>query len=98
MAFGIDRQELRAWKNQVNKGEIAVLTHYWLDKRFPQATSVTKVGSCNVELLIDWGKKYDLEENWIHKNRFPHFDLFGEKQKEVLLHEGFYDHIKRFCL
>lgn len=98
MAFGIDRQELRTWKNQVDKGEIAFLTHYWIDKRFPQATSVTKVGCSDLQLLVDWGKQYNLEAKWIHRSRFPHFDLFGEKQKEVLLGEGCYDHIKRFLL
>ncbi len=98
MAFGIDRQELRNWKNQVRKGEIAFLTHYWIDERFPQATSVTKVGCSDIRVLIDWGKQYNLGASWIHRNRFPHFDLFGEKQKEVLLHEGYYNHIKRFNL
>lgn len=34
MAFGINKSELREWKEQVNKGEIAILTHFWLDNRF----------------------------------------------------------------
>lgn len=33
MAFGIDRQELSRWKEAVERGEIAYLTHFWLDPR-----------------------------------------------------------------
>lgn len=35
MAFGINREELTRWKKAVSAGEIAFLTHYWLDPRFP---------------------------------------------------------------
>ncbi|MCY8098432.1 hypothetical protein MOB81_20475, partial [Bacillus atrophaeus] len=33
MAFGIHRGELNRWKEAVKSGEIAFLTHYWLDDR-----------------------------------------------------------------
>lgn len=96
MAFGINKQELINWKERVSKGEISILTHYWQDKRFPNATSVTKIGCSDLITLKDWGKRYKLDPKWIHISTYPHFDLFGEKQKEVLLQEGLYDQIKRF--
>ena len=46
MAFGIKRHELNEWKRKTLNGEIAFLTHYWYDQRFPEYYSVTKVG-CN---------------------------------------------------
>ncbi len=45
MAFGINREELKHWKKQVAQGDIAFLTHYWFDKRFPQFNTVTKVAA-----------------------------------------------------
>ncbi|KPC98263.1 hypothetical protein LR69_03534 [Geobacillus sp. BCO2] len=51
MAFGIRRHELAAWKEKVKRGEIAFLTHYWYDERFPHCTTVTKVGCADVENL-----------------------------------------------
>jgi|SRR5690625_924627 len=98
MAFGIDKKELNDWKRKVDRGEIAILTHYWLDKRFPGCTSVTKVGCSDIIILEQWGKKYHLQPRWIHQNRYPHFDLFGDRQKEVLIQEGLYQHIDRFNL
>lgn len=98
MAFGINRQELNAWKKRVSQGEVAIITHYWQDKRFPKATSVTKVGCNNLILLEQWGRQYHLKPKWIHLNQYPHFDVFGDKQKEILLREGLYDQIKRFNL
>lgn len=98
MAFGINRNELRAWKQQVERGEIAILTHYWIDKRFPSSTSVTKVGCSDLTVLKLWGQKYNLKPDWIHLNHYPHFDLFGESQKQILADEGCHDHIKRFNL
>ncbi|AEH47710.1 hypothetical protein [Parageobacillus thermoglucosidasius] len=99
MAFGIRRQELTEWKEKVEKGEIAFLTHYWYDERFPQYTTVTKVGCSDIEKLAAWGEKYGLRREWIHKrNRFPHFDLLGEKQIMILRQEGLADHLKRFRL
>lgn len=99
MAFGIDKEELKTWKKKVKNGEIAFLTHYWLDDRFPNCHTVTKVGCSNVNKLINWGEKYGLSENWIHnRDQLSHFDLFGEIQKNILLSEGKRDHIRRFKL
>jgi hypothetical protein len=99
MAFGLKRDEVTRWKTKVQNGEIAFLTHYWLDDRFPGCTTVTKVGCKNIDTLIDWGEKYGLEPNWIHRDeKYPHFDLFGERQKDVLLKEEKWDQIKRFNL
>lgn len=97
MAFGIDREELKAWKQEVSDGRIAILTHYWIDDRFPDCDSVTKVGCSNMDKLIKWGRTYGLNENWIHKDEnYPHFDLFGAWQKEILIKEEKWDQIKRF--
>ncbi|MFC0524991.1 hypothetical protein ACFFGV_15535 [Pontibacillus salicampi] len=98
MAFGVTKQELAEWKRKVKQGDIAFLTHYWLDDRFPDAKTVTKVGSCNQDKLIAWGKQYNLQAHWIHENPYPHFDVMGEKQLEVLRSEGLTEHIKRFNL
>ncbi|MEN2464466.1 hypothetical protein [Ornithinibacillus sp. JPR2-1] len=99
MAFGLNREELIEWKRKVENGEIAILTHYWLDDRFPGCTSVTKVGCKDVEKLIEWGNQYHLNPNYIHLDeRYPHFDLFGQRQKEVLIQEGKWDHITKFDL
>lgn len=99
MAFGINRKELIAWKHKVSNGEIAFLTHYWIDDRFPGCHTVTKVGCSNLETLISWGNKYSLKKEWIdlHK-KFPHFDLFGELQKDILIKEGKTDQIEKFNL
>ncbi|RFA37330.1 hypothetical protein CAI16_02330 [Virgibacillus dokdonensis] len=99
MAFGISRQELQYWKQKVRAGEIAFLTHFWLDYRFPKCTTVTKAGCKDIQKLIAWGKKYHLQPDWIdQKADFPHFDLFGEKQKYILEKEGEWDQIERFQL
>ncbi len=99
MAFGITREELAHWKNQVLRGEIAFLTHYWFDERFPEAKSVTKVGCIDIDRLIAWGKQYHLKESWIdRRNAYPHFDLIGEKQLSILIKEKKWDHIHRFQL
>ncbi|MEN2766338.1 hypothetical protein [Ornithinibacillus xuwenensis] len=99
MAFGLKREEVKNWKESVAKGEIAFLTHYWLDERFPSCTTVTKVGCANVEKLIAWGKQYDLSSEWIHNDaRYPHFDLFGDTQRKILEREGMEAHIKKFEL
>ncbi|CAN7388568.1 hypothetical protein [Rossellomorea sp. LjRoot5] len=98
MAFGLTKQELNGWKHQVSNGQIAFLTHYWLDDRFPDVRSVTKVGCCNIEVLSGWGEKYGLKKEWIHqrKDGFPHFDLVGDIQYEILMKEGLQEHISRF--
>ncbi|GAB2548614.1 hypothetical protein [Gracilibacillus alcaliphilus] len=99
MAFGIDRYTLAQWKRDVNQGEIAFLTHYWLDDRFPNCKTVTKVGCSNYDKLVAWGKNYGLQEEWIHLDpRFPHFDLFGDTQKEILRQERQWEHIDKFHL
>ncbi|MEJ9212399.1 hypothetical protein [Bacillus smithii] len=100
MAFGIKREELLNWKHRIENGEIAFLTHFWLDSRFPDCHSVTKVGCNDLEKLAKWGKKYGLKKEWIHIRRdgYSHFDLLGEKQKEILLSEGLTDHIRHFRL
>lgn len=95
MAFGIKRRELLDWKQKIDNGEIAFLTHYWIDDRFPGYKTVTKVGCLDLEHLAAWGKKYGLKKEWIHhrKDGYSHFDLIGSKQKEILLLEGLHDHI-----
>jgi hypothetical protein len=99
MAFGIKRAELDEWKNNVLQGNIAFLTHFWLDDRFPDATSVTKVGSSDIDKLEKWGKTYGLKEEWIHRRtKYPHFDLLGDKQLMVLKKEKRFDQIERFKL
>ena len=99
MAFGIDRQELQQWKDKVESGEIAFLTHFWFDERFPHSTSVTKVGCLNTKKLAKWGTKYGLKADWIHQDpRHPHFDLVGDKQLHILKAENLHNHIQRFNL
>lgn len=97
MAFGITRAELNEWKNNVQNGKIAFLTHYWIDNRFPGCNTVTKVGCSNLHTLIEWGKKYGLKEEWIdHKEAYPHFDLFGQYEHDILVNEGLLDQLLRF--
>lgn len=99
MAFGIKRHELVEWKQRVKQGEIAFLTHFWLDARFPHSKTVTKVGCCDIDKLVNWGKQYGLQKEWIHdRDEFPHFDLLGERQKEILRREKQYNQIERFHL
>lgn len=99
MAFGIRRSELKLWKENVDKGKISFLTHYWLDERFPNSNTVTKVGCSDIDKLIAWGKMYGLQEEWIHKrDRFPHFDLFGDPQLYILKAEQKHEQIRRFNL
>lgn len=90
MAFGIKRKELVEWKKKVSEGKIAFITHYWIDERFPECKTVTKVGCCDIEKLISWGKQYGLRPEWIDGRniQYPHFDLLGKVQKEILLKEG----------
>lgn len=99
MAFGIKRETLIKWKQDVKDGKIAFLTHYWLDDRFPGCKTVTKVGCSNLDKLIAWGKRYDLKKEWIHLDPdYPHFDLFGDTQKKILVAEDKWDHIEKFRL
>ncbi|MET3682244.1 hypothetical protein ABID56_000323 [Alkalibacillus flavidus] len=97
MAFGIKRDELKAWKRQVNAGQIAFLTHYWLDDRFPDHKTVTKAGCCDLDTLIAWGQQYGLKPEWIHTDeQYPHFDLIGQFEEDILKAEGKLDQLKRF--
>ncbi|WP_141334127.1 hypothetical protein [Paenibacillus sp. tmac-D7] len=99
MAFGIKREELTAWKEAVTRGEIAYLTHYWLDPRFPGITSVTKVGCADLERLKAWCRGHGLNPAYIHNRPpYPHYDLIGPKQKEILRRERLWDHLERFKL
>lgn len=98
LAFGITREELTKWKEQIDRGEMAFLTHYWRDDRFPDARTISKVGCKDLEKLKAWGRKYGLKEEWIHyrKDGYSHFDLMGEKQKEILLQENLYHHLQKY--
>jgi hypothetical protein len=90
MAFGIKRQELYEWKRKVKEGQIAFITHYWIDDRFPNYKTVTKVGCSDMDKLIAWGKQHGLKPEWIdgRNKAYPHYDLLGEKQIEILTKEG----------
>ncbi|MGM7723111.1 hypothetical protein [uncultured Metabacillus sp.] len=99
MAFGISRKELVKWKDEVSRGEISFLTHFWLDDRFPNLHCVTKAGCSDIEKLATWGAQFGLKKEWIHYNdHYPHFDLLGETQLHILKHYGLEDHIQRFKL
>lgn len=97
MAFGIQRSELQDWKRSVSDGDIAFLTHYWLDERFPGCKTVTKVGCSDIEKLIEWGKQYGLKAEWIDmKKDYPHFDLFGQRERDIMINEGLINQLERF--
>ena len=89
MAFGIKRADVDRWKAEMERGEISFLTHYWLDDRFPGCTTVTKVGSCDIDKLVEWGSQYGLKKQWLHyrDDGTAHFDLFGEFQRKILIDE-----------
>lgn len=95
MAFGITKEDVRKWKADIDNGKIAFLTHYWLDDRFPTCKTVTKVGAADLDQLISWGKQHGLKPEWIHHRQdgYSHFDLLGEKQKEIMRIEGKEEHI-----
>ncbi|MED4039914.1 hypothetical protein [Niallia taxi] len=96
MAFGIKRKELAQWKKQIDDGQIAFLTHYWLDDRFPDCKTVTKVGCADLHKLEQWGAKYGLKKEWIHnrKDGYSHFDLLGQTQTSILEKEGIDIHLQ----
>ncbi|TJY44522.1 hypothetical protein E5161_03860 [Cohnella pontilimi] len=97
MAFGIKREELEAWKEQVERGEIAFLTHFWLEPRFPGINTVTKVGCADLDRLTDWCVANGLNPKYIHRRQpFPHFDLIGPKQKEILTRERLWEQMRKF--
>jgi len=93
LAFGIKRKDLEEWKCRIDAGEIAFLTHYWLDDRFPGCKTVTKVGCKDLDRLAKWGQQYGLKREWIdlRKDGYSHFDLLGEKQKQILAAEGIHE-------
>lgn len=99
MAFGVNREELNRWKQKVSQGEIAFITHFWIHPKFPEYKTVTKAGCNDLEKLVKWGKQYGLKEEWIdHRPFYPHFDLIGIKQVDILLQEGLESHLQKFKL
>ncbi|MFJ5963231.1 hypothetical protein [Bacillus sp. NPDC093026] len=99
MAFGIKRKDLNAWKSAVQRGEIAFLTHYWLDDRFPNANTVTKAACQDMKQLIEWGERHGLKKEWIHvRDGYPHFDLIGDVQIRILKKERSLGHIQAYGL
>ncbi|SDN31578.1 hypothetical protein [Alkalicoccus daliensis] len=89
MAFGVTKKELKNWKAAANSGEVAFLTHFWYDPRFPEYKTVTKAACSDIETLVSWGEKYNLKRSWIHvDNHFPHYDLIGSTETEILTAEG----------
>ncbi len=97
MAFGITREELMNWKRNVENNQVSFFTHYWLDERFPGCNTVTKVGCADVSRLIEWGEQYGLKKEWIdYKEAYPHFDLFGKYETDILEKEGLLDQLDRF--
>lgn len=99
MAFGLKREELKRWKSNVKNGNIAFITHFWIDERFPDAKTVTKVGCADRDKLIEWGKQYGLKPEWIHQDPdYPHFDLLGERQRSILKAEGKTEQLTKFDL
>ncbi|BBH18692.1 hypothetical protein Back11_00370 [Paenibacillus baekrokdamisoli] len=97
MAFGITRKELERWKEKVTSGEIAFLTHYWFDPRFPTSNSVTKVGCSDLGKLSDWCVGRGLNPSYIHRRQpFPHYDLIGPKQSEILKLEQEWEQLRKF--
>lgn len=99
MAFGITREQLTQWKEAVTRGEIAFLTHYWIEPRWSGLRSVTKVGCSNAERLAAWCIANGLDPHYIHQREpYPHYDLIGPKQIEILRKEGLIHHIERFKL
>lgn len=97
MAFGIKRAELNAWKQNVKQGEIAYLTHYWYDPRWPDDKTVTKVGCADLERLINWGQKHNIPAKYIDQRAdYPHFDLFGARQREIMTKENMLAQLHKF--
>jgi hypothetical protein len=97
LAFGIKREELKEWKEKVKNGELAYITHYWLDERFPNAKTVTKVGCSDMDKLIAWGKKHNIPLKFIdNRSGYPHFDLLGEYQIDILTKENMLHQLDRF--
>ncbi|KIL48759.1 hypothetical protein KP77_19700 [Jeotgalibacillus alimentarius] len=98
MAFGLKRQELLQWKRDIDRGKVAFITHYWLDERFDEMKTVTKVGAKDLGKLYDWGRQYGLKKDWIHmrEDGYSHYDLIGSVQVEILKAEGMQEQMDRF--
>lgn len=97
MAFGIKRDELIKWKEAVQSGEIAFITHYWYSPRWPNYKTVTKAGCADIEKLARWGAQYGLQREWIHERKtYPHFDLIGDRQIEIMEKENKLGQLNRF--
>jgi hypothetical protein len=97
MAFGINKTQLMDWKAEVKAGNIAFITHFWYDARFPNEKSVTKVGCSDRKKLIEWGSKYGLKLEWIHeRDAYPHYDLIGDKQRLIMEKEGRSNELEKF--
>ncbi|MBM7568654.1 hypothetical protein [Paenibacillus sacheonensis] len=97
MAFGVKREELERWKAKAGRGEIAFMTHYWLEPRFVGIKTVTKVGCDDLEKLAAWCRANGLDPKHIHRRQpFPHYDLIGDKQVEILRREGLREQLERF--
>ncbi|MTH51848.1 hypothetical protein GKZ89_00405 [Bacillus mangrovi] len=99
MAFGITKAEIEEWKKKVADGEVALLTHFWKDERFPHSHAVTKAGCRDLGKLAEWGNRFGLDEKWIdRRSSYPHYDLMGAIQIKVLEHYGRNDIIHKFKL
>ncbi|GLB60788.1 hypothetical protein [Cytobacillus sp. NCCP-133] len=97
MAFGLRKADIREWKMKIDQGEIAFLTHFWIDDRFPGCNTVTKVGCSDLNKLIAWGKIHNLKPEWIdfRNDGYSHFDLVGERQKKILKKENLLGQLRR---
>lgn len=100
MAFGVKKNELKRYKKNVANNELAILTHYWSDDRFPDSNTVTKVAANDLETLKAWGKKLQLYDYMIdpESTKIPHFDLFGPIQVRVLKELKRWNMLNRFHL
>ena len=99
MAFGITRDEMNKWKHEVKLGRISFLTHYWLEPRFSGIRTITKVGCADLEKLTLWCLDNGLNPANIHRREdFPHYDLIGLKQREILYKEKQWLQIERFSI
>ncbi|HZG56986.1 hypothetical protein [Paenibacillus sp.] len=97
MAFGVTREQVTEWKRQVSEGRIAFLTHYWIHPSFPDVKSVTKVGCADIERLRAWAVSHGLPPQYIHyRDRYPHYDIFGERQAYILRKEGQWEQLRKF--
>ena len=58
---------------------------------------MTKVGCADLDKLVQWGEQYGLRQEWIDMRKdFPHFDLFGERERAILIEEGLAHQLEKF--